>query len=158
MTPAQLTASLQEIFSGHGVTARTELMTQTEQVACESTQDSSMKVMLRRFETQLELLSGGPVEIGEDEYRKVLELAKSNIFEACAYVEETYDFTIGLGGYVIESKDELDLSETGVVYWNPHFGWVEGIDCAYGYASLAQAQQDTSKPSEVIRNIKDIQD
>lgn len=132
MSVENFASALKALFATHNVPPSPELLEAISALA-QSTYGVENSEAYLRFVAQFELVSGGPRELGEQDYQKVLDMAKVNLPEAIFHVEETYEWYIGVGPYVWSKDDPLD--ESGKVYWHPSFGEVESIEHAYGYVN-----------------------
>lgn len=145
MSQSAIANALTPIFAANGLAVSPEVLKEVVKAAALKAHGEA----LRRFLAQFELLSGGPLEVGEEAYARVLDIAFQNVFEAIALVDKEFNLSIGLGPFIIEAQDPLELSSS--VYYHPCFGWAEGARYAYGYDSEEAATDALENLVEKVR-------
>lgn len=107
---------------------------------------TALNQLLERFIAQWELLTGGPGEIGAENFNRVVSLAQENLFDAVALASNEFDFDIRLGSHVLRAQ----YGDGGeYVYHNSCFGWVEGAHYATGYTTKEEVTSE-SKHEEAL--------
>lgn len=112
---------------------------------------AALNELLQRFIAQWELLTGGPQEIGSEDFNRVLDLAKENLFDAVKLASEEFNLDIYLGSHVLRARNEDDE----ILFYNCCFGWVDGVQYATGYTTKSEADAENEHEMCLSPKLKD---